>query len=84
MARRQADIDSNDAQSYGGTDYYVICDRSGMLVHASECGLEYTGLFVQKSLMYARDPKLDGIRAIQQTFPKIQRGATPPYTVADN
>lgn len=85
MARRQADIDAGGKKAISfGKDYYVICDRSGILSLASECAMEYTGLFVRKELLYKRDPKLDGIRSIRQSFPKIQRGPTPPYTPANN
>lgn len=47
----------------------VQCDRTGAIVHASDCRMTWDGLFVQKSAWYPRNP--------QDTLYPVKDG-TPP------
>ena len=51
----------------------VQCDRTGAIVHASDCKMTWDGLFVLKSAWYARQPQ-DTIRPIkEQMVPAVTR-----------
>lgn len=50
-------------------DNKVQCDRTGAIVHASDCRMTWDGLFVQKRFWYPRNP--------QDTIAPIKEGAVP-------
>lgn len=43
--------------TYKKGDYKVRCDRTGMVVNASDCRMEWNGLFVLESVWEARHPQ---------------------------
>lgn len=51
------------ANRYRKGDWNVICDRTGFKKKASDCRMEWTGLFVHKSEWESRHPQ-DKIRGI--------------------
>lgn len=38
-------------------DYKVVCDQSGMIVNASECKMQWNGLFVHRDFWEPRQPQ---------------------------
>jgi len=49
---------------YKHGDYNVICDASGFKVKASECRMQWDGLFVKKEFWEARHPQ-DFVKAVK-------------------
>lgn len=54
------------ANNYRPGDWFVICDRSGFKVRASECRKTWDGLFVHKSHFEPRHPQ-DFVRGIRDS-----------------
>lgn len=64
-------------------DHNVICDRTGFKLKASDCKLEWNGLFVRAESWESRHPQ-DFLRAFpdDQTVP-IARPPQEPYFLSD-
>lgn len=62
----------------GPNNNKVQCDRTGAIVHASDCRMTWDGLFVKKSAWYPRNPQ-DVIFPIKEgTPPAISRPVGEP------
>ena len=58
--------------SRNGT-YKVVCDRSGFIVDAKDCKMQWNGLFVRKELWEERHPQ-DMLRPVRERLaPPIPR-----------
>jgi len=44
-------------KSYKSGDYKAVCDRTGFRVYASECRMQWNGLFVRKESWEIRQPQ---------------------------
>ncbi len=51
----------------------VQCDRTGAIVHASDCRMTWDGLFVLKSAYYPRNPQDTNYPIKEGTAPAISR-----------
>jgi hypothetical protein len=60
---------------YKKGDYKVFCDRTGFRVYASECRMQWDGLFVRKESWESRQPQ-DFVKAKQdkQSVPIARPG----------
>lgn len=56
----------------------VQCDRTGAIVHASDCRMTWDGLFVQKRFWYARQPQDIPPPPIPTALPAISRPVGQP------
>jgi hypothetical protein len=56
----------------------VQCDRTGAIVHASDCRLTWDGLFVLKSAWYPRQPQDTNSPIREGTPPAISRPVGEP------
>lgn len=62
----------------------VRCDRTGAIVHASDCRMTWDGLFVQKSAWYPRQPQDIAPPPILPALPAVSRPVDDgPYTVTN-
>lgn len=66
----------------GTRDYKVVCDRTGGIFPASECKMEWSGLFVHKSVWDPRQPQ-DTLRASKDSSaPPIARPVGEPTFIS--
>jgi len=65
---------------YKKGDYKVYCDRTGFRVYASECKMQWDGLFVRKESWEPRQPQ-DFVKAKQdkQSVPIARPGSDPEF-----
>lgn len=56
----------------------VQCDRTGAIVHASDCRMTWDGLFVQKRHWYPRQPQDIAPPPIQPAIPAVSRPVGEP------
>jgi hypothetical protein len=54
-------------------DYKVVCDRSGAVVNASDCRMQWNGLYVLKELWEQRHPLDTPPNARPERPPPISR-----------
>lgn len=63
-------------------DNKVQCDRTGAIVHASDCRMTWNGFFVQKRFWYPRSPQETLMPVREDILPAISRPVGEPVFIA--